>query len=233
MAKKEEKAKAKKPATNKADKASKARKDNAADKKTKSDKEMSPLEKARAARAAGKGAKKPATKKAKAKLPTFKAPEEFKPHFLEIQVATEKDGLLSNGIKATRYVGRYDPDAPDKKKFDLGSYDQRTLQGILSRLSMVTYATNAAKRLPAKTLYQILLRVNRKSADGSLSILFKGISVQEKNEKTGRVKFKELDKKDPNYRKFRKASRILPAAFKAVLMPPKRTRGAKVEQDDE
>lgn len=198
----------------------------------KSEKEMTPLEKARLARAngtAGKGKKK-ATKKP---IPIFKAPEDFKPHFLEVVVRTEKDGLLSSGIKATRYVGRYDPDAPDKKKIDLSGYDQVTLQGVLSRLSMTTYTPNAAKRLPANTTYKILLRVNRKSKDGSLSIGFKGVSVGVKSEKTGRVRAVALDKKDPQYRMFRKSSRIMPGAFKAVLMPPKRVRGVKVAKETE
>lgn len=191
--------------------------------------DMTPLEKARLARA--NGTAKPKAKSAKKSIPLFKAPADFKPHFLEVLVKTEKDGLLSNAIKATRYVGRYDPQAPDKKKIDLGGYDHATLQGVLSRLSMTTYATNAAKRLPINTTYKILLRVNRKSKDGSLSIIFKSVSVGKKSAKTGRVTAVALDKKDPDYRKLRKASRILPAAFKDVLMPPKRVRGVKVKAD--
>lgn len=153
---------------------------------------------------------------------------------MTVLLKTEKDGLLSNGIKATRYQGRYDPEADEKKKFDVGTYDPKTVAGVLSRFSMTTFVTNAAKRLPANTLYQILLRVNRKSADGSISIIFKGMDVMEKNKK-GRIVANALDKKDPVYRKFRKATRILPAAFKTVLMPPKRVRGAnkKAESDDE
>lgn len=199
----------------------------------KADKDLTPLEKARIAKANGTGGKGKSKAKAKKLLPLFKAPEDFKPHFLEVLVKTEKDGLLSNLIKATRYVGRYDPQAPDKKKIDLGSYDPTTLIGLISRLSMTTYTSNVAKRLPANTTYKILLRVNRKSKDGSLSIAFKMISVGVKSAKTGRIKAVELDKKDPQYRLFRKCSRILPAAFKTVLMPPKKVRGAKVKVEDD
>jgi hypothetical protein len=195
----------------------------------KSKKDLSPLEKARLARAAGgKGGSKAKKKNA---LPTFKAPEDFKPHFVTVKMKTEKDGLLSSSILVTRYQGRYDPEADDKKKFDVGTYDPKTVNGILSRFSMTTWATNAAKRLPPSTVFQALLRVNRKSADGSLSIVFKGLDTFEKNKK-GRVVAVALDKKDPNYRKFRKASRILPAAFKDVLMPPKRVRGANKKNDE-
>jgi hypothetical protein len=196
-------------------------------------KAMTPLEKARAARAAGGAPKAGAKRPARKPLPIFKAPADFKPFFLEVLVKTEKDGLLSNAIKATRYIGRYDPEAPDKKKFDLASYDLPTLQGVLSRLSMTTWATNVAKRLPANTTFKIILRVNRRSKDQSLSVLFKAISMAVKNEKTGRIQAKALDKKDPKYRMFRKASRILPAAFKGCLMPPKRVRGARVKSEDD
>lgn len=180
-----------------------------------------------------KGKAKPAAKKTgRAALPIFKAPADFKPFFLEVFLRTEKDGLLSSMIKATRYQGRYDPEAEDKKKADLGSYDQPTLMGILSRFSGVTYGTNMTRRLPPNTTYRALLRVNKKAADDSLSVLFKGVAVGAKNGK-GRVVYDDLEKQDPNYRKLRKASRLLPAAFKAVLMPPKKVRGKKVEAEED
>jgi hypothetical protein len=218
-------------------------------KSTKATRDMTPLEKARAARAAGGGVKKKATAKpARKPLPTFDAPADFKSHFLEVSLRTEKDGLLASQIKATRYQGRFDPNAEDKKKADLGGYDWATLIGIQARFAAVTFkATNdkkypaevkgrtevkGAMRLPANTSFKILLRVNRKAADGTISVLIKNIQQGVKNAK-GRITAIDLDKKDPVYRAFRKAGRILPAAFKAVLMPPKRTRGKKDEADDE
>lgn len=213
----------------------------------KATKDMTPLEKARAARAAGTPAKKKAGP-ARKPLPTFEAPADFKSHFLEVSLRTEKDGLLATQIKGTRYQGRFDPNAEDKKKADLGSYDSNTLIGIQARFAAVTFkATNdkkypaevkgrtevkGAMRLPANTSFKVLLRVNRKAADGSISVLIKNIQQGVKNAK-GRMTALDLDKKDPVYRAFRKASRILPAAFKSVLMPPKRTRGTRVEVDDE
>lgn len=199
--------------------------------KSKKNKEVEAPAKKKKVGAGKNGDKKPARKKTA--LPTFKAPEDFKPHFIAVLMKVEKDGLLSSSIRATRYQGRYDPEADDKKKFDIGTYDPKTVNGILSRFSMTTFATNAAKRLPAGAVFQALIRVNRKAADGSLSVLFKGLEQAEKNKK-GRMVMKALDKKDPIYRKFRKASRILPSAFKDVIAPPKRTRGAnKKESDDE
>jgi hypothetical protein len=227
----------------------------------KATKDMTPLEKARIARA--NGTAKPKAKAKKNALPTFEAPADFKPHFLEVSLRTEKDGLLGSQIKATRYVGRYDPNADDKKKFDLMGYDPVTMIGIMSRFSAVTFkATNdkkypadlkermttekftatdgekktrlvhrAAMRLPANTSFKLLLRINRKAADGSISVIVKSIAQGVKSAKTGRMSAVDLEKNDPVYRAFRKASRILPAAFKTVLMPPKKVRGKKVEAD--
>ncbi len=237
MAKKEKEIKNSKALAKKADKdakSSKGKKDVKAEKKSKGkgEKELSPLEKARIAKASGKGGKAKAKSKRKP-LPIFKAPEDFKPHFMTVMVKVEKDGLLGTGIRCTRFQGRYDPEADEKKKFDVGSYDPKTVIGVQARFAAVTFVNNAEKRVPPG-VYQILLRVNRKSADGSLSVLFKGMGIYEKNKK-GRMVLNDMDKTDPWFRKFRKAARLLPAAFKEVLMPPKRTRGAnkKSEGDDE
>lgn len=204
-------------------------------KKSKDDAELTPLEKARIARAANKGKPgKGGKAKKKNALPIFKAPADFKPHFVTVMMGIEKDGLLASAIKVTRYDGRYDPEASDKKKFDVSAYDTKTVQGILSRFAMVTYVTSPLKRLPVGAVYQVLLRINRKAADDSLSVLFKGMEVMEKSKKTGRQRLVALDNKDAVYRRFRKAKNILPSAFKDVLMPPKRTRGAnKKEEEDE
>jgi hypothetical protein len=208
-----------------------------ADKKAKSkgekgEKELSPLEKARIAKASGKGGKAKAKSKRKP-LPLFKAPEDFKPAFFTVMMRVEKDGLLGSGIRMTRFQGRYDPEADEKKKFDVAAYDMKTVIGVQARFAAVTFINNAEKRI-APGVYQVLLRVNRKSADGSLSVLFKGMGIMEKNKK-GRVVLNDMDKTDPVYRRFRKAARLLPAAFKEMVMPPKRTRGAnkKSEGDDE
>jgi hypothetical protein len=223
----------------KIDKSSKDKKN----KKAKSSAEDAPKKK-------GFPPKKNGAKKAKRKpLPSFKAPEGFKPHFLLVQFKTEADGLLATQIKATRYHGRFDREADDKKKFDLGSYDSATLLGIAARISGVTYkATNdkkfpatpkervgfkGAARLPAKAIFQVLIRVGRKSADNSLTAGVKQVWQAVLSTKTGRQKLEELEKTDVAYRAIRKASRFLPAAFSNVQAPPKRTRGKKSEDDEE
>jgi len=209
----------------------------------------------------------------KTPLATYEAPPDFKPHFLEVTVRTEKDGLLASSIKATRYQGRYDPDVADNKKADLGSYDIATLIGIQARLAGFTYRSNAEKklpvqikernrtekiqgkpklvyrtahRLPPNTVFRILFRVSRKAADGSLSIGMKQVEQIVKSEinrptlgkvktreETGRTKIVLLEKTDPVFRMFLRARRILPAAFKNVMLPPKRIRGKKVEQSED
>ena len=49
--------------------------------------------------------------------------------------------------------------------------------------------------------------------------------------KSGRIKETEIDKKDPVYRRFRKAGRLLPSAFSKVLMPPKIERRSKKAEE--
>lgn len=188
-------------------------------------------------------------KKKKKPLPQFTAPADFKPHFLLIQVRTEADGLIGTQVKATRYQGRFDRDADDKKKFDLGSYDAATLVGIAARIGGVTYkATNEKKfpvdpkereafkgaaRLPAKTVFQVLVRVGKRSADNTLTAGVKQVWQLVLSKKTGRMKLAELPKTDVCYRALRKASRFLPAAFSSVQMPPKRSRKKADEAEDE
>lgn len=182
-------------------------------------------------------------------LPSFKAPADFKPHFLLLQVTTEADGLFASKIKAVRYQGKFSFDADDKKKFDMANYDMSTVVGIAARLGGVTYkATNdkkypllptkrvgfkGAARLPAKASFQVLIRVGKKAADNSLTAGVKQVWQGVKSEATGRIKRVELLKTDVCYRAIRKSSRMLPAAFANVQMPPKRTRGKRVEEAEE
>jgi hypothetical protein len=181
-------------------------------------------------------------------LPQYKSPTDFRPHFLLVTIATETDGLLSHRIKATRYQGRFDRDAEDKKKFDMAAYDAKTLIGIQARLAGRTFkATNdkkypadpkarvdlkGAHRLPKGTTFQILMRVGKRSADSSLTCGVKQIWQIVENVKTGKRGPKELLKTDPVYRMIRGASRFLPAAFQEVQMPPKRTR-RRADTDEE
>lgn len=195
------------------------------------------------AKGSGKKTKK---KSARAPLPLFKAPADFKPHFLLVTFATAKDGLLSHKLKATRFQGKFDRDADDKKKFELGAYDPETLLGIAARIAGVVYkASNDKKfpllpkaregvkgghRLPPSTIFQVLLRVGKRSADQSLTTGVKEIWQVIANKK-GRMGPVSLEKTDPVYRAIRKSSRTLPAAFANVQAPPK--RGRKTDADEE
>jgi hypothetical protein len=170
----------------------------------------------------------------------------MKPFFLLVTVASEKDGLLAGKIKATRFVGRFDPDAPAKKKFELSSYDVNTLLAIQSRLAAVTYKPSVDKkypvlpkerknlkgshRLPASTTFQVLMRVGRNIETKALKVIIKEISQFSESSKTGRVRPVLLEKTDPVYRALRKSARILPAAFQSCQEPPKKTRG-QVEEE--
>ena len=197
-------------------------------------------------------AKKRPVVRAKKKVVLFAAPADFKPHFLLVEVHVEKDGLIGGNVSATRYVGRFDPKAEDKKKFDLGSYDQDTLRAITARLSGITFKTNSerifsddpkarpgvkgAHRLPKTAVFHILFRVGKKAADNSLTagvkMVFQRVTV--KSTKTGKMVTRSvlLEKTDPVSRMIRRVGRIMPAAFKNVLMPPKRTRGSRRSEEE-
>ncbi len=182
----------------------------------------------------GKGKK---TKRAP--LPTWKAPEDFKPFFLEVNFKTEKDGLPGQTIQAIRYQGRYDPKADDSKKFDLSTYDIPTLLGIQARLSMTQFhatgrptSKGVPTRLERDGVYRVVLRVGKKKADNSLTARIKDVYIAKKKA-SGKVKAVLLDKKDPAVRKIKKANRYLAAAFKNVLVPPKRTKSRRKDADEE
>lgn len=122
-------------------------------KKTVASKKVIPARKAAPAakRIGFGGARKPGSKPAPKRkpLPTFKAPADFKPHFLLVTVQTEADGLLGNKVKAVRYQGKFSRDADDKKKSDMASYDMLTVAGIMARLSGKTFKPTNDKKYSA------------------------------------------------------------------------------------
>lgn len=212
---------------------------------------LTPIQKAQLARAANKKsgttAKTPGSNKRPA-LPTFQAPADFKPHFVEVTVRTEADGLLGTDIRCIRYVGRYDPTVEDKKKRDMSAYDMKTIVGIQARLAGLCFKPNNEKkypavikgrtevkgsmRLPANTVFVIVIRANRKRTDGTLSTPIRIVQQKVKNKETGRVKVIDLDKKDPVARMIKRASRFLPAAFKNVQQPPALRRKKLADEEE-
>lgn len=179
---------------------------------------------AKKAPARAKSTAKSAATAAKVLPPTWQAPADFKPFFAEITVKTEKDGLLSPDIEVIRYTGRYDRNCDERKKFDMMQYDPRSVLGVLSRLSMVTFVTNAQKRLPAQKRYRIVMRVSKSAAKGDIiHITFKSVEIVRRL-KSGKEKCEVLDRTHPDFRKFRKVTRFMAPAFSQVLLPPARTR---------
>lgn len=195
------------------------------------------LAKARAAKKGTKTGAKTASA-SKAKTIVFKAPESFKPHFIEVAIKTEKDGLLGGKLKAIRIYGGYNPkilrdeNQEGRKWWDIATFNPEVSAGILSRFAARTFVVNAAYRLPANSSFKILLRVGKKSADNSLNVTIKWVKMLK--EIKGKKKFVELDKTDPVARKIKSAKRFLPAAFVNTLEPPvTRGRRSRSKQDDE
>lgn len=163
-------------------------------------------------------AKKTAGRTARPAPILFKAPADFKPAFFEVIFESLRDGLVRGGsIRIDRVRGRWDN--PDSKRFDLATYDVATLLGVATRLGGMAMAPNVLRRLPPKSKFGVVLRVNRRSADGSLAVIVKGIKqLVVSGEK---AKWKWLtDKTDTTYRKIRKMARSLPGAFVEVQLPP-------------
>lgn len=183
--------------------------------------------------------------KAKAKknpLPTWKAPADFTSSFpVEVTFKTEKDGMPGSRIKAVRYKGRYDPKADDNKKFNFAEYDPDTLRAIAVRLALTQFhatgkpsSKGVPSRLAPSSTYRIILRVGKKKADNTLTARI--TTVLQAQEKGAKVKLVELDKKDPDVRRIKKAQRYLAAAFAAVKpLPsrPKRSKHKDADEDDE
>ena len=183
-----------------------------------------------------KGSGKP---KKKTKIPTWKAPEDFKTGFVvEWTFETEKDGMPGNKIRAIRFKGKYDPKADDKKKFDMMTYDVKTVLGIQARMALTQFhatgkitSKGARTRLEPNTIYRALIRVGKKKADDTLTA--RVTTVLKAVEKKGKMKMVELDKKDVDYRKIRKANRYLPAAFRNVAALPERSRRKREDANDD
>lgn len=212
-------------------------------KKSKSD-DLTPLEKARAARAAGKtkgkAEKTTTSSKAKPKQFTWKAPESLGAGFtVEVSLVTEKDGMPGGRWRAVRIKGRY-PTEDDRKMFDLAQTDPVTFAAIVSRLSLVLFHPTGrlnkkgqSPRLQPKTQYRITLRCTRRKADDNIVARIQKVWVVEKNKK-GKIVANELDKKELDVRKFKKINKHLPAAFLRLAdLPEIKKRRAKDEDDDE
>lgn len=178
---------------------------------------LTPLEKARLARANGTAKKKPAAKK---KL-TWKAPGDFKAAFYEVQFKTEKDGLVGGKINVTRIQGTYDR-APERNRRNLETFDLPTLNGIAARLGAATFVSKVDNRLPANTQFRALFRVGVRSADNTLTVTLRTLWYGRKTP-SGMVKPSEMARTDPAFRRVRRTTQFLPAIFATAEMPPKLT----------
>jgi hypothetical protein len=200
----------------------KAVKTNGKAKPAKDVKDMTPLEKARLARASGKGKKS----KKKARL-TFKAPADMKPISLKADLVFGKDGHLTQ-TRFTSIKGKVGADTA--KTIDLGDYDQQTQNMVIARLAGPIFIRGEKKRLPGGLMVQALFRVGKSAKTGAVTVGLKEVKA-----KLPEKKAKVLAKKDAMYRAIRKAARPMEAAF--VKMKPfpsnKELKELTTESDDE
>ena len=158
--------------------------------------------------------------------PTWMAPPDFKPAFFNFTFQTDGQALIvPESINGLRYRGRWDNDEP--KSFDLRDYDVSTLMGIASRLSAAIWAPNVLRRVSTDATWRLVLRVTRRSADGSLAVRIIGVAIKKAGKKPRWIE----DKTDTDLRKIRRCARWLPAAFTDVQLPPSIRRSSKKEED--
>ena len=166
------------------------------------------------ARKVGAGPKKPRPVKI-----TFPAPADMKPCFIELMFRTQEDGLIGPKFKAIRVRGNWTN--PEARRYDMMEYDAPTVTAIIARISARTFATNAARRLPANATFRLVLRAGKRAADDTILSGVKSIARLAKSAKTGKTSWKEMtDVADPVRRKLRSVSRFLPGAFVNIQLPP-------------
>lgn len=148
-------------------------------------------------------------KKAKSKrkpLPTFKAPEDFKPFYARVSVKIAKDGIIDD-VQMIRIKGS--PTNENAKTVDVGAWDQDTLRRFAVRYAGAAFIKSDKKRVSGPSAAQMLLRVGVNKETNALKCNIKDIKF--KDGKDGKAKM--LDKKNPVYRALRKPARLLPGAF--------------------
>ncbi len=159
--------------------------------------------------------------------PKWMAPADFKPAFFNFTFQTDSQALIiPESMQGLRYRGRWDNE--EAKTFDLRDYDVSSLMGVASRLSAAIWAPNVLRRITPDASWRVVLRVTRRSVDGSLAARIIGVAIKKEGKKARWIE----DKTDTDLRKIRRAARWLPAAFTDVQLPPS-TRRTKKEEADE
>ena len=211
MAKDKKAAKAKSKTKEKAVKASaktkvkaKATAKPAAKKAAKGGAELTPIQKAQAARAANKKSGKSPAKRAKKKRVTFKAPADLKPIFLKADLVIGKDGHMTQS-RFTSIKGKLGADTA--KVIELAKYDPSTANAAVARIAGPLFIKSEKKRLAPGLMLSAIFRV-MKNKEGML-----GVRLKEVKAKMPEKKAKAVAKKDVIYRTVRKAARPLEAAF--------------------
>ena len=160
--------------------------------------------------------------------PTWMAPADFKPAFFNFTFQTDSQALIvPESVQGMRYRGRWDN--PEAKTFDLRDYDVSSLIGFASRLSAAIWAPNVVRRITPDASWRLVLRVAKRSTDGSLAARIIGVAIKKEGKKARWIE----DKTDVDLRKIRRAARWLPAAFTDVQLPPSTRRSSKKEEEAE
>lgn len=154
---------------------------------------------------------------------THPAPDDMKAITLELFIRTMHDGSIHPQVKCEAIKGRFDN--PESKRFDMSIFDPVTVQGIVSRLSALAYATKVERRLPADSVYSMVLAA-RSDKDGNIGLSLRQLCYQRMVEKPGKkpvkkyvpivrdaVKLKAKDENQLVLAKVRRGLKFLRGAF--------------------
>lgn len=155
-----------------------------------------------------------ADKPARARPPklVFNAPPTFsKSAAVEVVFSTDRDGFVAPGTIVEFLAPRSD------ERYDMVRHDPDTALCLASRICMLTYITNPAKRLPANTEYTLLLRVSVAAArDNEVKASVKTVWSRTLGKKKS-ADLVEMDKKDPVCSRLRRSGKFLAPAFTKAL----------------
>lgn len=180
---------------------------------------------------AASGAKKKAVKRAP--LPSFKAPADMKPCFIEFDFKTAKDGLVGPGMNISRVKGGWalkDEDGkPKNRRYNMFEYDPKTAAALISRFCTPMWKTKIDKRLPGNTTFRVIFRVGvKKDSDVLRATIAAVFQVKEIKGKNRLVKLE--DSTDVNRRLIRRVGKYLPGALTSMQLPP--VGRAKKEEEE-
>lgn len=175
----------------------------------------------------------------------------FRPFDCFFTVKVGSNGLLSNTYKMKLLGG------PDAKRYQVklieaelsavpadcvAAYSlskNQTAQGlatsILMMLASTSFTTNAARRLPANSRFELHFKIVSRRADGSIAVSLKEVvPYTVAKSASGKKVLKAgtaLDRSDDSFRKFRKSVKLLASVFETIELESDEVRKQRLREE--